>query len=229
MVSVLRSSGGGDPPDFHAWLRRLKERGSNLLVTGDVPDAVSATASRTLFGRGTDRYRTLALVDRTVAAPESRLPDAASVDDSTTWVVDQRNGERSVPADATSVTSTLEPPERNDAEQLCEELRTAIGFFEERADELEPARLRVGVDSLSPLAQRDLEATKRHLRALAATVRDVHGMAHYHLRVPDDEDVVAALTPVFDVRIELRKRPSRGPEQRWHVPELDATTMWVEL
>ncbi|RBI64080.1 hypothetical protein DMJ13_06185 [halophilic archaeon] len=229
MVSVLRSCGDGDRPDFHAWLRELKERGSNLLVTGDVPDTVSATASRTLFGRGTDRYRTLALVDRTVAAPESRLPDDASVDDSTTWIVDQRNCERSIPADATSVTSNLEPPERNDVGQLCEELRTAIGFFEERADGLDPARLRVGVDSLSPLVQRDLAATKRHLRTLTATVRGVDGMAHYHLRVPDDEDVVAALTPLFDVRIELRKRPGRNPEQRWHVPELDATTMWVEL
>ncbi|WP_458206768.1 DUF7504 family protein [Haladaptatus sp. NG-SE-30] len=229
MTAAIRFREDGDCVTFQPWLRKLKQRGSNILVTGNVPDTVSARAARTLFGRVHRRYRILALIDRTIHDPETRLPDYASVEDSTTWLIDQRHGERSVPAAATAVTSYLNPPQKNDIHQLRDEIQTAISFFEDHDGGLEPAELRVGVDSLFPFVQREMAATKRALRTITATVRGVHGMAHYHLRVSDDDDVVDELDPLFDARIELRKRPGLKPEQRWHAPELDVTTVWVEL
>lgn len=229
MTSELQFRGDDPDSNFQTWLQRLKQRGSNILVTGDVPDWISAKAARVLFGYGERRYRILALIDRTIDSPESRLPKHASAADATTWIIDQRNGERSIPAAATSAASYLDPPEKDDVHQLRDEIQTAISYYEERENGLAPAELRVGVDSLFPLIQRDMRATKQSLRTLGATVRGVRGMAHYHLRVADEEDIVSDLTPLFDARIELRRKPGMKAEQRWHVPELDKTTVWVEL
>ncbi|MCO8244383.1 MULTISPECIES: hypothetical protein [unclassified Haladaptatus] len=229
MASMLRFRGGGNDANFQTWLERLKKRGSNILITGNVPDWLSAEAARVLFGHGQRRYRILALVDRTIDSPESRLPESVSPTDPTTWIIDQRNGERSIPVDATSAASYLRPPEKDNVRQLRDEIQTAISFYEERSEGLLPAELRVGIDSLFPLLQRDRCATKQSLRTLTATVRGVHGMGQYHLRVHDEEDIVRELTPLFDARIELRRKPGMKAEQRWHVPELDKTTVWVEL
>jgi len=221
--------GDGDGSRFTRWLADLKQTGSNILVTGEVPDGVSAVASRKLFGWDERRFRVLALTDRSITDAHARLPEDASFDDSTTWVIDQRRGERSVPATATGVASDLGTPATDDARDLCEEVCAAVDFYEQRADGLDPAELRVGVDSLFPLVQEDRSATERVLGTLGDAVGDVQGMAHYHLRVPDDDEVVDDLMESFDARIELRKLPNQSAQQRWHAPDIDATTSWMEL
>lgn len=229
MKNEIRFRGGVDEPRFSQWLSDLKQVGSNLLVTGEVPDEVSAAASSRFFGRADRRFRVLALTDKTITNAEARLPDETTFDDPTTWVIDQRCGERSVPTTEANATPNLDSLETGDARQLCNEIQTAISFYDERADGLAPAELRVGIDSLFPLVQEDLSAAKRALRTLGATVRGVQGMAHYHLRVPHDDETVEELMPLFDARIELRKRPRHDPEQRWYATDLDAKTPWMEL
>lgn len=229
MKNEIRFRGGVDEPRFTQWLSDLKQVGSNLLVTGEVPDEVSARASSRFFGRADRRFRVLALTDKAISNAEARLPDDAAFDDPTTWVIDQRCGERSVPTAAADVAADSDCLETSDARALCNEIQTAISFFDEQADGLAPAELRVGVDSLFPLVQEDLSATKRALRTLGATVRGVQGMAHYHLRVPHDDETVEELMPLFDARVELRKRPRHDPEQRWYATDLDAKTPWMEL
>ncbi|WP_115863040.1 DUF7504 family protein [Halorussus litoreus] len=233
MTAEVRFRGGehesGEDTRFRRWLADLKQAGSNILITGEVPDEVSARATRTLFGRDLRRFRVLALTDQSVTNVDARLPDDASSDDSSTWIIDQRRGERSVPATAGTLTSELGSLQLDDIQQLRNEIQTAISFYDENADGLDPAELRVGVDSLFPLLEEDREATQRALRTLGATVRGVQGMAHYHLRVSEDDEIVDELMPLFDARIELRKRPRRTPEQRWYAPEFDAKTPWMEL
>lgn len=229
MKKELRFRGGVDRPRFTKWLSDLKQVGSNLLVTGEVPHEVSAQASSYLFGRADRRFRVLALTDKTITNADARLPDDASFDDPTSWVIDQRCGERSVPATEASGLADSDCSETCDAHQLCNEIQTAISFYDEQADGLDPAELRIGIDSLFPLVQEDLSATKRALRTLGATVRGVQGMAHYHLRVSHDDEIVEELMPLFDARIELRKRPRQNPEQRWYATDLDAKTPWMEL
>lgn len=229
MTAEVRFRGDGDAPRFRRWLADLKQVGSNILVTGEVPDEVSAVASRKFFGRDERRFRILALTDRSVTDARARLPDEASFDDRETWIVDQRRGERSVPATATGVTDDLGSPATDDARDLCEEVQTAVDFYDRTVDQLDPAELRVGVDSLFPLVEEDRATAERVLRTLGETVRAVQGMAHYHLRAPDDSAVVADLDPLFDARVELRKRPRRAPEQRWHAPDIDARTPWMQL
>lgn len=231
MAEIPSFRGSGSRLSFPRWLQKTKESGSNILVTGKVPREVSAQASRALFGRNGDRrrYRILGLIGRESLDADARLPSDTSVDDSDTWVIDQCSSERSPAATASDVTGNLEPLDTGDFRQLCTEIQTAIGFYEGESGGLDPAELRVGVDSLELPVEQDLPATKNALRSLTASVHGVNGMAHYHLRRPDDAESVEELASLFEARIELRKRPKLNPEQRWHVPELGRTTEWIEL
>jgi hypothetical protein len=68
----------------------------------------------------------------------------------------------------------------------------------------------------------------RFLRLLTTAVRGVRGLGHVHCPLADDDDRVTALRPLFDARIELRRREGFGPERRWHLPEYGATE-WVRI
>ncbi len=207
---------------FREWLSGLKVRGCNLLVTGEVPEETSAAFSRTLFGQGR-RTRILGLVNPTTMDAESYLPRSSS--EPRTQVIDQRPGNRS----ATAADSTASQRAPIDRESFRSALVSAIEAHNDRSDGFEPAELRVGIDSVEVLEMNDdLVSLTQFLRGITALVRGVHGMAHYHLRVPDDDPLVDELSPLFDARIELRKRPGRA-EQRWHVPTFNETTHWVEL
>ncbi|WP_227375787.1 DUF7504 family protein [Haladaptatus halobius] len=218
-------SGSGEDSDeldvtFTEWLAGLKSHGSNLLVTGDVPSETSAAFSRTLFGEG-QRTRVLALTDPTALDADAHLP--ASSDDPNTRVVDRRIDRRAAAATATTASSEF------DRETLRTEVISAIGRCGVEVGGFDPAELRLGVDSVEALSGGDdLVTLEQFLRSLTAIVRGSSGMAHYHLRLSDDDPLVDDLSSLFDARIELRKRPGRA-EQRWHVPALDETTHWVEL
>ncbi|MFH5797962.1 hypothetical protein [Haladaptatus sp. CMAA 1911] len=206
---------------FTEWLSGLKASGSNLLVTGEVPETTSAEFSRTLFGQG-ERTRVLGLVDPSTPAAESYLP--VSFEDPQTRVIDRRPEDRGLASHSSSIEQLT-----IDRQTFRSEVVSAISSHEEQNDGFAPAELRLGLDSIGMLEiNDDLVSVGQFLRGLTAIVRGVRGMAHYHLRVPDDDPMVAELSPLFDARIELRKRPGRA-EQRWHVPNLDETTHWVEL
>ena len=206
---------------FTEWLSGLKTSGSNLLVTGEVPEMTSADFSRTLFGRG-GRTRVLGLVDPSTPAAESYLP--VPTGNPQTRVIDRRPEDRGLTSRSSS-TGQLSI----DRQTFRSEVVSAISSHEELNDGFAPAELRLGLDSVEMLETNDdLVSVGQFLRGLTAIVRGVRGMAHYHLRVPDDDPMVAELSPLFDARIELRKRPGRA-EQRWHVPNIDETTHWVEL
>lgn len=221
----FRSESGEDSAvrdvTFVEWLSGLKTSGSNLLVTGEVPEMTSAEFSRTLFGQG-ERTRVLGLVDPSTPAAESYLPD--STKNPQTRVVDRRPEDRGLTSSQSSIEQLT-----IDRQTFRSEVVSAISSHEELNDGFAPAELRLGLDSIEMLEiNDDLVSVGQFLRGLTAIVRGVRGMAHYHLRVPDDDPMVAELSPLFDARIELRKRPGRA-EQRWHVPNIDETTHWVEL
>ncbi|WP_227355337.1 DUF7504 family protein [Haladaptatus salinisoli] len=205
---------------FTEWLAGLKSRGSNLLVTGDVPRETSAEFSRTLFGEGR-RTRVLALTDPTALDADAHLPVPS--DDPNARVIDRRVDRRATAASGITAASEF------DRETLRTEVISAIGRYDVEVGGFDPAELRLGVDSVEALSGGDdLVTLEQFLRGLTAVVRGSSGMAHYHLRLPDDDSLVDDLSPLFDARIELRKRPGRA-EQRWHVPALGETTYWVEL
>ncbi|SIR32053.1 hypothetical protein SAMN05421858_2239 [Haladaptatus litoreus] len=220
-------------PGFSNLLAELKTGGCNLLVTGQVSERVSARATRTLLGDpAADRKRIVALTDSTTRHVEPCLPTGVRLDSSDVWVIDQRNGERSTPTSAS--VSDVELPTRQDGQNelwnLAEEIVLAIGFFDTTTDGLEPAGLRLSVDSLSFLAEQHSRTEfECFLRMLTAIIRGVRAMGHYHLPIADDDPLVTELSPLFDARIELRQRDGLVPEQRWHVPTYERSTNWVRL
>ena len=217
--------------DIDSVLRRLKQRGCTLLVTGDVPVPVSGLATRRLLGDpDCDRKRVLAFTDATVEHVDHCLPSGVARDDPDVWVVDPDAERRAIPDRATGVELPSRDAAQSDLSRLRQEIVQAVGFFDDATDGLDPAELRVGVAALdSLLAANGRPAAVRFLRAVVALVQGVGGMGHVRLPFPDDHDVVRGLSPLFDARIELRKRGQTPPEQRWHVPRHDLTTVWTGL
>lgn len=223
---------GEETPDrFREVLHRLKRDGSNLLVTGKVSQHVTAQATRTLLGAASvDRKRVLTLADGDRAA-DNRLPAGVTPEGSNVWIIDQQANHRAAPCVADeSLDGDVPTPDggQDRLARLRREIVSAIEYFED--DGLDPAELRLSVDSLDHLVHdHDGASLVQFVRKVSSAVCDVRGMAHYHLSRPDDSALVGRLTPLVDARIELRKREGLPAEQRWHVPEYGQATEWVQL
>lgn len=234
-MSLQRASFRGDSSsqEFQEVLKRLKIEGCNLLVTGAVSTDVTAQATRTLLGSpDADRKRVVAIADSEGGSVTDRLPSGVEPDGGDVWIIDQQTHQRSVPKAARSSDLQLPDATANEDElkQLREEIIVAIEYFGEASDDLDPAELRLSVPSLGRLAhEHGVTNVSRFIRGVSAMVHGVHGMAHYHLPRPDDDELVDRLSPLFDARIELRKRDGLPTEQRWHVPEYEQNTGWVRL
>lgn len=234
-MSLERASfrGDGSSSEFQEALRRLKREGCNLLVTGAVSEDVTVQATRTLLGAAdADRKRIVALGDSRQGNVRDRLPQGVTDDDPGVWVIDQQARQRSVPQAARAAGTDLPSAtdDRDALERLREEIVVAIEYFDGLEGGLTPAELRLSVSSLGRLVhEHDASEVARFVRGVSAMVRGVRGMAHYHLPRPEDDEVVDRLAPLFDARIELRKRDGLPTEQRWHVPECGRTTDWIRL
>lgn len=227
---TVRSHDGDVAAGFGEVLRGLKCQGCNLLVTGVAPGPTECLAARRLLGAAEEpRRRILAFPD---AAPDrvgDYLPAGVDADGPDVWVVEQGAATRTVPAAATGV-DLPSPGDEGALSDLRRELVGAIGFFDQQAEGLGPAELRLGLHALDvPLAADDRRTVERFLRAVTAMVRGVKGMGHYRLPLADDSRTVAELSPLFDARIELRKRDGLPAEHRWYVPGRGIETPWVRL
>ena len=234
-MSLQRARFRGDcsAHEFQEVLKRFKQEGCNLLVTGAVSEDVTVQATRTFLGApDADRKRVVALDDSRQGNVVERLPPGVAPDDPDVWVIDQRAKQRSIPQAARSADVNLptESDDRDALEQLREEVVVAIDYFDEANEGLAPSELRLSVSSLDRLTHEfDPDAVARFVRSISAMIRGVRGMAHYHLARPDDDETVERLSSLFDARIELRKRDGLPTEQRWHVPQYEETTEWVRL
>ncbi|WP_232686083.1 DUF7504 family protein [Halobacterium zhouii] len=214
---------GDSPQSFEDVLVALKQNGCNLLVTGAVADDVTARATRKLLGTPTEpRERVLALTDSAVENPVTYLPGSIYPHHDGIDVLDYRDVGRSA---NTAERSDGGTPRTLDA--ISEDLCSTVA---RRGRDTAPAQLRLGVVSLHSLLDRhDDDAVEQFLGRVTESVLDASGMAHYHLRLPDDDPAVEALSPLFDARIELRQLDGMIPEQHWHVPESSVDTGWVTL
>lgn len=217
-----------DPTMYATTLKRLKNEGCALLVTGDVPPRDLRAATRTLFGApGEGRRRILALTDPAIGEEADVLPVSAHPANQHVRVLDYRDRARK--AGETTI-------ERSPFASPGEEVLDAVHLETTRAlADLTPAdpaggQVRLSVSSLPPLLHRaDLEEVERFVRATAAQVRGVRGMAHYLLPVEEGAGWVKDLAPLFDGRIELRSKADGPPEHRWHLPGRERTSGWLDL
>lgn len=244
---TVRGSDEEPPDDLTAFLNllnELKATGCSLLVVGDAPREVFTRASSRLLGDAEVlRYRVLAITDATAQSVADRLPDPNETPrplTETTRIVNHAGAPRSV----TAASSPSAPPKLAGIEETCvadPELRgletalcDAIDAVAGRAGRLEPADLRLGVDSLGPLlAHHDADVVGRCLDAVGAHARIHDAMVHQILPKGYDSDAVQALLPSVDAAVELRTVDpvafDHAAQQRWHVPRCGVTTEWTPL
>lgn len=212
-----------DSETFAAALAEMKRDGCLLLTTGaDVTTLRSAC--RRLLGdtATTPRRRLFVLTEST--GPNHPATTSGPGDHVRTITYDTDT--RSSAATATGTDAVPDQVVDGDLSDLYTAIEAEVTDTERRARNLEPAQLRVCLDSLDTLlAAHGQEEVFAFLHKLGALIRDADGMAHVHLPAGMNDDVVGVLTPLFDAIIEVRD----GPQQRWHLREPEFTTDWLSL
>jgi hypothetical protein len=199
--------------DFDRTLQELKRHGCILLITGAVAEDVTLQATR--------RKHVLVATRRSDVDIADGLPPGVKRDGPNVRVI--RPSTVELDDSPTNVGQT-------ELEYIRAELLKAVGYFDDSASGLSPAELRVSIDSIEGLLEtNDHTTVTQFLRTMMALVRGVNGIGHVHLPVPDDSRTVDRLSPLFDARIELRRRDRLVAEQRWHMLIGDSTTPWAKL
>lgn len=207
--------------EFTRALASLKRRGCNLLLVGVADGDAHLEACANLMGDADgDRRRLFSFTDRNRNVAD-RLPTVAT--DAT--VIDYASPTRGV----TTATASASPDviDARTLPELADAISTTIDDIQREAT-LDPAVFRFCLDSLRPLVEEyDERQVFRFLHAVTREIADVEGMAHYHLPVPRDDDIVRDLEPLFDAVVELRASPEI--QQQWHLTAEDITTGWLPL
>jgi hypothetical protein len=207
-------------------LERVKCQGGNLLVVGDVPDAVVDDASAFLLGDSdADRAPLFALHGRGASTALDRVV-ATGGDAHQTEILVSGAPTRSTAATLSTDDGPTYAPVSGDVDAFRDAIVAAIDEADRRADGFQPAQLRFCLDSLAPIAdEHGLDALRRFVAPICGAVVGVGGIGHYVLPEPRDADAVAAVEDSFDVVVELRADID-GTEQRWHLPDAAYTTPW---
>lgn len=245
------ASGGEEAVTFSRELSAMKRRGSNILVVGACVGDAHLAACRRLLGESAGRRRLFVFTNDGYGL--GRRCDPSECDASSVRIVDcgatTRSTASTPPPSPSSPTDSVGAPDSTDSNGpsgssgpavsrtaapvddlavLGNAIGGGIAYFENTADGLDPAELRVCLDSLGPLVcQNDDRDLFRFLHAVTRDVRRVSGMGHYHLSVPHDDDAVAKFSPLFDAVVEVRTRTDH--EQRWHLQDPEFTTDWLAL
>lgn len=195
---------------FARVLEGFKRDGCLLLVTGAVPEPVSARANRKLLGTPTEyRHRVLAVTDPAVSEPQTHLPGSLDVESDGVTVIDRR--------------SSVRP---GGIETVADGIRDALPG----GPPMEDGNVRFALVTIAPfLADTKPDDVVSALETLRTAAHAVNAIGAIHLPVPDDHKDVDILTPTVDARIGIRDTNTALPEQRWYLPEQDATTNWVTM
>lgn len=228
-MSLTRTDGARS---FGSALVELKRRGCNLLVTGALPERLAADVSAQMLGSPPElRARVFALLGRETDAARTRL-EIAGRSLEPAIVVDTVEHPRAAVADGPIPTGEPGVQVRRIERTLPvvqAALRQAISEVKTAHYPLEPAELRLCVDSLGSLTgDHDVEAVRAFLETVGEDVVAADGMAHYVLPEDPADDIVAALEPCFDAIVEHRGADRRF-EQRWRLPEYDIVTPWMRV
>lgn len=224
---VDQSAGGNS--QFSRRLSSLKREGANVLVLGPVAGEGHAAACRELLGDASQRRRRILVFSGPEAnGAEKRLASGHTRDRAHLQVVTHSIDNRSAAA-ANSVDATLVTRVRaDDLAELGTVIAQSIDDFETIADGLDPAELRLCVDSLAAMVSEHGRGTVfRFLHLLTERVRRSEGLAHYHLPVAAADETARMFRSLFDVVVELRG-DGDGLEQRWDLGD-DVTSEWVPV
>lgn len=212
---------------FSEFLVELKRRGSMLLLVGPAQHTARSRACSRLLGESTDTRRPLFVrAGAAGCAHDAGAPSQPPGEEPRT--VRYRTATRSAAATTSGGGRLPAQVVGGDLDDLLSATHREIEAVRADADGLDPAELRVCVDSLDALlATHDEERVFRFLHGLSGSVRDAGAMCHVHLPTSVDAEPVETLEPLFDAVVEIRA--VGRPQQRWHVPDEGFSTGWLSL
>lgn len=222
-----------DAERFAAYLSELKERGSALLVVGELPRDSYSPFCKTMFGSHSSKSRCNLRISTHPDPAATRFHDptpASRHSNSTSHIVSPFNARSEAKAAAVATESdAAKHVEGGSLSHLGISISREIQTFEERRGGFEPAELRVCFDSLRPLLEEyDEEQVFRFLDLLTARIRSTSGMGHFHLPLDPDDRLVHTFAEVFDAVIELDIQ-SGQLVQCWDVQERNLTSGWISV
>jgi len=212
---------------FSERLSALKERGSMLLVVGPAThDAVRAACHR-LLGDPTETRRRLFVRTAQRSAADSMVLPLDGAGDRLRTITFQ-TPTRSAAASTADDSPIPTTPVDGDLGDLLAEIGAATTALAPEGDALEPAALRICIDSADALVDtHDERDVFQFLHGVAGLVRSTRAMCHVHLPAPLSATAVQTVAPLFDAVVEVRDEG--GVKQRWHLPDDDLTTDWLLL
>lgn len=214
--------------EFESRLQEMKERGCTVLVTGDTSSDVHVGICRRLLGDESKHRRRLLVSTNGTSGLDSRLPAGGLGSDDTEVIV--ASATRSAVAQTAS-------PRGIDVVDLEDATPVDLGFaivdafeaLEARHDPPEPAELRFGLDSLSPLLDAHGEQVVFEFLALVTRyVQANDALGHVHLPVERESYVARLLAPLFDAVVEVRVMDGQR-QQRWHLDDGAVTSRWLSI
>lgn len=227
--------------EFAGELRQLKREGASVLVVGTIQPEQREDVCTRLFGHASDEQRrriAVSATDRSAWQPSNDDEPTPATFRHITYDAPARGATTSHtgPTDTgrEPTTATTHSPSvvssHSEARTLAElgiAISSAIEYFDTDANGLEPAELRLGIDSVLPLLEAyDRENVFTFLHLVNGRVTDVDGMIQCHLPVERDATVVSVLSPLFDVVLEVRERAD-GYEERWSLKDGDLESSWI--
>lgn len=230
MTSDPSAGPGAEAPAaaFSEFLGELKRRGSMLLLVGPAQHTALSRACSRLLGESTETRRPLFVRTGSSNCAHDAAGSLSVAPGEAAREIRYRTATRSAAVAASGDGRLPARTVDGDLDDLLSEMQTEIDAVRATAGELEPAELRVCVDSLDALlATHDDERVFRFLHGLSGSVRDAGAMCHVHLPADVDAEPVETLKPLFDAVVEIRA--VGRPQQRWHVPDEGFTTGWLSL
>ena len=215
---------------FAEQLSRLKQHGTSVLIVGSVRDTHRESITRLLIGddAGEIRHRVLVSTNGSTGDCFHYLNNRSS---GLTELITYGAHSRSVSTTSTPIEPVVDESERvaEDLSDLGIEISSAIERIEMDTEELNPADLRVCIDSLVPLLdQYGEERVFTFIHLINGRAITAGGMCQYHLPVERTANVVSVLRPLFDIVIELRENQGIC-QHRWTLVDSEHESGWLPL
>lgn len=215
--------------EFGTALSRLKQRGSTLLVVGNVAPEVHQLACRHLMGDPSmHRQRLYVTTDGSGTDARSAITDDSHHRD---YVVDYVTQFRSATDCrlSNSGSASVSHTTARDPSSLVAQIIGTIRSIERAAEPLADGELRVCVDSLSTfIDSNERDVSLRLVRYTGIATQRRSGMVHVHLPIARDAELTTLFEPLVDAIVELRVAEGT-PQQRWHLTDPSITSNWTDL
>lgn len=212
---------------FAEALSRLKQRGSALLVVGNVAPEVHQLACRHFMGDPSMcRQRLFVTTDGFATDVQSSIVDRSQHENHVIdYVTNCRSTSERPDDDSTMVSYTT----ATSSTALISEIINTIKSIERDVEPLSPGELRVCIDSLSTVIESsNRDVPLRLVRYTALATRRRNGMMHVHLPVARDSELASLFEPLVDAVVELRVADGT-PQQRWHLTDAAIPSDWTNL